>query len=320
MSILVTGGAGFIGSHLIERLLKEGEKIICIDDFNDYYDPKIKRANIQPFLQEKHFRLCEADIRESKVIDDIFDTGDIQSVVHLAARAGVRDSLNDPHLYAQVNINGTLNLLEGAKRKGIQKFIFGSSSSVYGLSPRIPFREDDPVDKPISPYAATKRAGELLCYAYHQLYQIPITILRFFTVYGPRGRPEMAIYKFTRLIDEGKEIPVYGDGTSQRDYTYVSDIVQGIRSALQKDFPFEIFNLGGGRTVELKHMISLLERSLKKKARIKYSPEQLGDVLLTSADIAKARELLNYSPQVSLDEGIERLIRWYRLSGRREQG
>ncbi|MCD5401030.1 GDP-mannose 4,6-dehydratase [candidate division NPL-UPA2 bacterium] len=319
MSILVTGGAGFIGSHLIERLLREGEKVVCLDDFNDYYDPGLKRANIQPFLKEKHFRLCQADIRDSKALNKIFEAGEIQSVVHLAARVGVRDSLKDPHLYAQVNINGTLNLLEEVRRKGVQKFIFGSSSSVYGLSRRIPFREDDPVDRPISPYAATKRAGELLCYTYHQLYQIPITILRFFTVYGPRGRPEMAIYKFTRLIDEGREIPVYGDGRSQRDYTYVSDIVQGIMSALHKSFLFEIFNLGGGRTVELRYMISLLEKTLKKKVRIKYRPEQPGDVRLTSADIAKAQKLLSYSPQVPLKEGIERLIQWYRLPGQGER-
>ena len=315
MSILVTGGAGFIGSHLIERLLREEEKVVCLDDFNDYYDPGLKRANIQPFLKEEHFRLCQADIRDSKTLNEIFETGDIQAVVHLAARAGVRDSLKDPHLYAQVNINGTLNLLEEVRRKGIQKFIFASSSSVYGLSNRIPFREDDPADKPISPYAATKRAGELLCYAYHQLYQVPVTILRFFTVYGPRGRPEMAIYKFTRFIDEGREIPVYGDGRSERDYTYISDIVQGIMSALQKSFPFGIFNLAGGKTVELRQMISLIEKRLKKKVRIKYCPEQAGDVRLTSADIARARKLLSYSPRVSLEEGIERLIQWYRPSG-----
>ncbi len=319
MAILVTGGAGFIGSHLVEKLLSAGERVICIDDFNDYYDPGLKRANVKPFLKEKHFQLYEADIRDGRAMDEIFAAEDIQAVVHLAARAGVRDSLKDPHLYARTNINGILNLLEAVRRKSIQTFIFGSSSSVYGLSHRVPFREDDPVDSPISPYAATKRAGELLCHAYHQLYQIPITILRFFTVYGPRGRPEMAIYKFTRFIDEGKEIPVYGDGTSRRDYTYVSDIVQGIISALRKSFPFEIFNLAGGRTVELREMISLLEKSLKKKVRIKYCPEQQGDVRLTSADISRARQLLSYSPRVSLEEGIERLIQWYRLSGRGEQ-
>ena len=315
----MTGGAGFIGSHLIKRLLREGEKVVCLDDFNDYYDPALKRANIQPFLQEEHFRLCQADIRDSKALNKIFEAGDIQAVVHLAARAGVRDSLNDPHLYAQVNINGTLNLLEEVKKKGVQKFIFASSSSVYGLSDRIPFREDDPVDKPISPYAVTKRAGELLCYTYHRLYQLPITILRFFTVYGPRGRPEMAIYKFTRLIDEGREVPVYGDGKSERDYTYISDIVQGIISALRKNFPFEIFNLAGGKTVELRQMIPLIEKRLKKKVRIKCCPEQAGDVRLTSADIVRARKLLGYSPQVSLEEGIERLIQWYRSSGLGEQ-
>ncbi|NOX98031.1 MAG: NAD-dependent epimerase/dehydratase family protein [Nitrospirae bacterium] len=319
MATLVTGGAGFIGSHLIERLLKEREKVVCIDDFNDYYNPRIKRANIQPFLKEKNFRLYEADIRDSKALSEVFETEDVQSVVHLAARAGIRDSLTAAHLYAQVNICGTLNLLEEVKKKGVRKFIFGSSSSVYGLSSRIPFREDDPADTPISPYAATKRAGELLCYSYHQLYHIPITILRFFTVYGPRGRPEMAIYKFARLIDEGGEIPLYGDGTSQRDYTYISDSVQGITSALQENFSFEIFNLGGGKTVELKQMISLLEKSLKKKAKIKYCPEQPGDVYLTSADISKARKLLKYSPRVPLKEGIERFIQWYHLSGQEER-
>ncbi len=316
MAILVTGGAGFIGSHLIERFLREGEKVVCIDDFNDYYDPRVKRANIQPFLQEKHFQLYEADIRDSRAIDEIFEMEDIRAVVHLAARPGVRDSLNDPQLYTQVNIQGTLNILEGVRRKGIRKFIFGSSSSVYGLSRRIPFREDDSADKPVSPYAAGKRAGELLCYTYHQLYQISMTILRFFTVYGPRGRPEMAIYKFTRLIDEGRDIPVYGDGRSQRDYTYVSDIIQGITSALRENFSFEVFNLGGGKTVELKYMISLLEKSLQKKAGIKYCPEQSGDVPLTTADIGKARKLLKYAPRVPLPEGIEKFIQWYHLSGR----
>jgi len=319
MATLVTGGAGFIGSHLIERLLKEREKVICIDDFNDYYNPRIKRANIQPFRKEKNFRLYEADIRDSKAMSEVFEKEDIQSVVHLAARAGVRDSLTAPHLYAQVNIHGTLNLLEEVRRKGVRKFIFGSSSSVYGLSSRVPFREDDPADKPISPYAATKRAGELLCYSYHQLYHTPITILRFFTVYGPRGRPEMAIYKFARLIDTGREIPLYGDGTSQRDYTYVSDIVQGITSALQENFSFEIFNLGGGKMVELKQMVSLLERSLKKKAKIKYYPDQPGDVCLTSADISKARKSLKYSPRVFLPEGIERFIQWYHPSGQEKR-
>lgn len=313
MSILVTGGAGFIGSHLINRLLNEDWEVICIDDFNDYYDPKVKRENIQPFLKNIRFRLIEGDIRDKPVLLEIFREGRVDKVVHLAARAGVRASIDQPFLYAQVNINGTINLLELCKDFGVESFIFGSSSSVYGISSKVPFSEEDPrlTSGQISPYGATKRAGELLCHAYHHLYDIPITILRFFTVYGPRQRPEMAIHKFTRLIVSGKEIPVYGDGKTSRDYTHISDILDGIMSALQKTFDYQIFNLGSSRAVELKYLISLIEKGLDKEARIKRLPEQPGDMPITCADITKSKEFLGYNPKVNIEEGIERFVDWY---------
>lgn len=311
MKILVTGGAGFIGSNLIERLLKEGYDIVCLDNFNDYYDPQIKRDNIKPFLREKRFNLVEADIRDKDTLKKIFEKYKFHKVIHLAAQAGVRPSLENPNLYVDVNVNGILNLLELSREYKIKSFIFGSSSSVYGATKEIPFSEEGKL-KPISPYGVSKRAGELLCSTYNHLYNLPITILRFFTVYGPRQRPDMAIHKFTKLIDEGKEICLYGDGETSRDYTYVSDIVEGIMSALNRDFSFEIFNLGNSEPISLSQLVSLIENNLNKTSKIKYLPVQPGDPSITFADITKSKKLLNYEPKVNIDEGIKRFIKWYK--------
>ena len=310
--ILVTGGAGFIGSHLIDRLLDEGQEVVCIDNFNDYYSPEIKRSNIALASKNPRFHLEEGDICDFPFLEAVFERYPIEEIVHLAARAGVRPSIAEPRLYEEVNGLGTVNLLELARRYKVSSFIYGGSSSVYGAASRVPFSEDDPCDRPISPYAATKRANELMCYTYHHLYGIKVTVLRFFTVYGPRQRPEMAIHKFTRLIDQGEEIPLFGDGSSKRDYTYIDDIIQGIMAARQKAYPFEIFNLGESRTTDLITLVRLIEENLGKKARIRWLPDQPGDVPLTYADISKARRMLGYNPQVPIEEGIRRFVEWYR--------
>jgi UDP-glucuronate 4-epimerase len=307
--ILVTGGAGFIGSHLIDRLMGKNE-IFCVDNFDPYYDPKIKRNNIGKHLGNKNFILKETDVRDKKGMEGIFKEG-IDKVVHLAAKAGVRASLKDPFVFEDVNIRGTLNLLDLCRTYGIRNFVYASSSSVYGLN-KMPFREDDKVERQISPYGTSKRACELYCQTYSLLYNIPLTCLRFFTVYGPRQRPDMAIHKFTRLIDQGKPLEMYGDGKSKRDYTYVTDIVEGITSALSKKFDFEIFNLGDSKTVELKRVISLIEKNLGKEAKIKRMPDQKGDVPATFADISKSRRLLDYDPKVRIEEGVEKFVEWYR--------
>ena len=309
--MLVTGGAGFIGSHLIERLLKEGYEIVCLDNFNDYYNPEIKRNNIKLFLKEKRFNLVEADIRDKDTLKKIFEKYKFRKVIHLAAQAGVRLSLKQPNLYVDVNINGTLNLLELCREYKIKKFVFGSSSSVYGATKEIPFSEEGKL-KAISPYGVSKRTGELLCYTYNYLYNLPVTVLRFFTVYGTRQRPDMAIHKFTKLIDEGKEICLYGNGETSRDYTYISDIVEGIMSALNKDFNYEIFNLGNSNPTTLSHLISLIEKNLGKAAKIKYLSEQLGDPSITFSDISKSKKMLNYNPEIKIEEGIKRFIEWYK--------
>ena len=312
MKILVTGGAGFIGSHLVERLLERGDEVVCLDDFNDSYDPAMKRANIAPVLANPSYALVEGDIRDRKVLRGIAAHHKCKEIVHLAARAGVRASLKAPLLYEEVNCCGTLNLLEFAREHSVGRFIFGSSSSVYGARSEVPFSEEDRADRPISPYAATKRAGELLCHAWHHLYGINVTCLRFFTVYGPRQRPEMAIHRFTRKILRGEPIEVYGDGTSRRDYTYVDDILDGLVRAIDTPFPFEIINLGESRTVELGFLIAALEKSIGKKAVVKSLSDQPGDVPVTCADIRKARELLGYSPRVQVEEGVQRFVDWYR--------
>lgn len=313
-NILITGGAGFIGSHLVDRLIAEGDwRITVVDDFNDFYDPAIKRANIESHLSNPNFKLVEADIRDFYSLHEVFNEGKFGCVVHLAARAGVRPSLTEPRLYVETNINGTTNLLELARKHGVKQFVFGSSSSVYGENKKVPFSEDDPIFNPISPYAATKAAGELLCHTYSHLYGMRIVCLRFFTVYGARQRPDLAIHKFARLIAGGKPIPVFGDGTTRRDYTYIDDIIAGVRAAIDYETSnYEIINLGESRTVELRELISLLETALGKKAEIERQPTQPGDVPQTFADIAKARRLLNYNPQTQIEDGIKKFVEWLR--------
>src|SRR3954469_4440669 len=302
-NILITGGAGFIGSHLVERLLHEGGwLVVVVDDFNDFYDPSIKRANVAAFQSNPNFKLIEADIRDYHALSQVFAENRFDCIVHLAARAGGRPSLTEPRLYVETNINGTVNLLELARAQGTPQFVFGSSSSVYGENKKVPFSEDDPIFNPISPYAATKAAGELICHSYAHLYDMRIVCLRFFTVYGARQRPDLAIHKFAKLISAGKPIPVFGDGTTRRDYTFVDDIISGVRAAIDYDQSrYEVINLGESRTVELRELISFLENALGKQAQIDRQPTQPGDVPQTFADIAKARQLLNYSPQTQIE-------------------
>lgn len=312
MTILVTGGAGFIGSHLVERLLSQDKKVVVIDNFNDFYTPVYKRENISAVIRDPNLRLYETDIRDKAACQEIFERHQIEKVIHLAAQAGVRPSIENPLLYEDINCKGTLNMLELSKLYGIKQFIFGSSSSVYGNNKKVPFSEDDPVNEPISPYAATKRAGELYCYNYHHLYKMSISCLRFFTVYGPRQRPDLAIRKFTELIDNNQPITVYGDGTTQRDYTFFSDIIDGVISVLDKQFDFEIINLGDSRPVQLKRLIELIEQELDKKAHMNKLPEQPGDVQRTYADIRKAERFLCYNPKISIEQGIRLFITWYK--------
>jgi len=313
-NVLVTGGAGFIGSHLVARLLSEGVwRVVVVDDFNDFYDPALKRRNVAPYEGREEFRLHEADIRDRAALERIFAGEEFDCVVHLAARAGVRPSLSEPVLYAETNINGTLNLLEAARARGVRQFVFGSSSSVYGENEKVPFAEEDPVARPISPYAATKAAGELLCHTYSHLFGLRCVALRFFTVYGARQRPDLAIHKFARLISAGKPIPVFGDGTTRRDYTYVDDIVAGVRAAMDYGASaYEVFNLGESRTVSLSELIALLEKELGREASIDRQPAQPGDVPQTFADISKARRLIGYDPRVPIEEGIRRFVEWFK--------
>lgn len=311
--ILVTGGAGFIGSHLVDRLLSEGNwRVTVVDDFNNFYSPAVKRENVRSHFKNPAYRLIEADIRDRAALKHAFDETEFECLVHLAARAGVRPSLSEPLLYSETNIGGTLNLLELAREHNVKQFVFGSSSSVYGINAKVPFSEDDPIRQPISPYAATKAAGELLCHTYAHLYGLRIVALRFFTVYGARQRPDLAIHKFARLIDEGKPIPVFGDGTARRDYTYIDDIISGVRAAIDYTASdYEAINLGESRTVELRELIELLEKELGKSAEIDRQPTQPGDVPQTFADITKARSLLGYNPQTEIEEGIRRFVEWF---------
>ncbi|MEA3343752.1 MAG: GDP-mannose 4,6-dehydratase [archaeon] len=311
MKILITGAAGFIGSHVADALLERGDTLIAVDNFNDYYSPKNKKSNIKQAQTNENYSIHNADILDIEGMKAIFEQTTPGKVIHLAARAGVRPSLENPGLYADVNIKGLINMLELAKEFKIQNFISGSSSSVYGANKKVPFAESDPVNSPISPYAATKRAGELICSTYHHLYKINISCLRFFTVYGERGRPDMAPYKFTKAISEGKEITMYGDGTTKRDYTYIDDIVSGIIAALDRNHGFEIFNLGNSKTVPLKHLIETIENALGKKAKIRRMPLQPGDVTITYADITKSKKLLGYSPETSIEQGIRNFVKWY---------
>ncbi|HEV8160017.1 MAG TPA: GDP-mannose 4,6-dehydratase [Pyrinomonadaceae bacterium] len=319
-NILVTGGAGFIGSHLVERLLAEKVwRVSVVDDFNDFYAPELKRANARPHLTDENYQLFEANISDAEFLRGIFEENEFDVIVHLAARAGVRPSLLQPKLYAETNVNGTLNLLELARQFSVKQFIFGSSSSVYGNNKKIPFSEDDKIFQPISPYAATKAAGELLCHTYSHLYDIRTVCLRFFTVYGARQRPDLAIRKFSQLISDDKPIQVFGDGTTRRDYTFIDDIIQGVRAAIDYDRSmYEVINLGESQTVELRQLIALLEENLGKKAVIDRQPMQPGDVPQTFADITKAGELLNYNPQTKIDEGIEKFVEWFR--GQKAEG
>ncbi|MCA1590805.1 MAG: GDP-mannose 4,6-dehydratase [Acidobacteria bacterium] len=315
--ILVTGGAGFIGSHLVADLLRAPEcTVTVVDDFNDFYSPEVKRANVEPHLAKTSFRLVECDIRNAEKLEKVFDDADgFDCIVHLAARAGVRPSLADPKLYVETNINGTMNLLDLAKKFSIPQFVFGSSSSVYGINNKVPFSEDDRIHQPISPYAATKAAGELLCHTYSHLYNFRTVCLRFFTVYGARQRPDLAIHKFAKLIAAGKPIPVFGDGSTRRDYTFIDDILHGMKAAIDYDGAMhEVFNLGESETTELSRLIELLEASLGRKAIIDGQPMQPGDVPITYADISKSRELLNYNPTTRIEEGIPKFVEWFSQS------
>ena len=309
--ILVTGGAGFIGSHLCERLLNDGKEITCLDNFNDFYDPEVKRDNIRSLEDNRSFTLHEGDIRDRDMVDGIFEEHRPDAVVHLAAMAGVRPSIEDPVLYADVNLTGTCVLLDTVRRFPVTNFVFGSSSSVYGAQEKVPFSEKDQVSRPISPYAATKVAGEQICYTYHHLFGIPVTCLRFFTVYGPRQRPEMAIHQFTRLIRDGEPVSVFGDGSSKRDYTYIDDIIDGIVCSLDRPFGYEIFNLGESKTIALGELVSLLEDRIGIKAVRRELPDQPGDVPITFADISRARDKLGYNPSVDIEEGIDRFLEWF---------
>lgn len=315
MKILVTGAAGFIGSHCCERLLARGDEVIGLDNFDPLYDPRIKRRNLAAFCDHERFTFAEVNLCDAEAMRAFWkgQCADVRAVVHLAARAGVRPSLADPVGYEQCNVAATVHLLErAAKTKPCPKFVFASSSSVYGNNPKVPFSESDNVDRPISPYAATKKTGELFCYTYHHLYQIPVTALRFFTVYGPRQRPDLAIHKFTARILAGREIEVYGDGDSSRDYTYIDDILDGVVAAVDRCEGYEIINLGSRSPVRLDDMIRTIEETVGTKAKIQRLPSQPGDVDRTFADVAKAKRLLDYEPSMPFGEGVERFVAWYR--------
>jgi UDP-glucuronate 4-epimerase len=313
IKVLVTGGAGFIGSHLCDHLISNGIHVICLDNFDNFYDPNIKIKNVAEITEKlpDRFELITGDIRNPEHLKEIFNKDKIDFVIHLAARAGVRPSIADPLLYQDVNIRGTIILLEACKTYGIKNFIFASSSSVYGENQRVPFTEKDLDIQPISPYGATKRAGELLCYSYHHLYGMNIACVRIFTAYGPRQRPEMAIHKFTRLIDQGKKIPVFGDGSSRRDYTYIDDLIEGILGVIRHHQGFEVYNLGESQTTSLIELIRLIEETFGEKANIEMLKPQPGDVSTTYADITKAQQMLKYQPKVKMEEGIRRFVEWY---------
>ncbi|MFL6569331.1 MAG: GDP-mannose 4,6-dehydratase [Chthoniobacterales bacterium] len=310
MRILVTGGAGFIGSHLVEKLLAADHEVSILDDFNDFYDPQIKRANIS--CVAKDIRIHELDLRNGVAVCELFQRERPEAVMHLAARAGVRPSIQAPELYYETNVRGTLHLLEAARAIDLERFIFASSSSVYGISQVVPFSEDQHLTQTISPYAATKIGGEFLCSTYSHLYKMRIVALRFFTVYGARQRPDLAIHQFTKRIHQGQPINQFGDGTTRRDYTYIDDIIQGVMASLAYDTAmFDIFNLGESQTIELRELIAAIEQTLGRKAQINQLPEQPGDVPLTCADISKARRLLRYNPTTQLSVGLPKFVDWY---------
>jgi UDP-glucuronate 4-epimerase len=309
--ILVTGAAGFIGSHLCEALVRRGERVIGLDSFDDFYDPALKRRNVAPLAGDDHFELIEGDIRNAELVAGLLGRG-VDTVAHLAARAGVRPSIEKPLLYQDVNINGTMVLLEACRKLGTRRFIFASSSSVYGNNEKVPFSESDNVDFPISPYAATKKAGELICHTYHHLYGLDMTCLRLFTVYGPRQRPDLAIHKFARLIEAGRPIPVFGDGGMSRDFTYIDDIIDGVLRALDRCGEYHVYNLGESRPVSLADLIGALEKALGKRAKIDRRPVQPGDVNRTFADVSLARRDLGYEPATELATGLARFVEWLR--------
>ena len=312
MTVLVTGAAGFIGSHLCQRLLAAGNRIIGLDNFDAFYDPAIKRANIAQCIKTGGFELATGDIRDAEFVENILKNHDIDIIVHLAAKAGVRGSIEDPLSYADTNVNGTVVMLEAARKYTIDKFIFASSSNVYGNNEKVPFCETDNVDFPISPYAATKKAGELICHVYSHLYNMNITCLRFFTVYGSRQRPDLAIHKFARLIETGQAIPLFGDGSMRRDHTYIDDIIDGVVAAMAACEGFEIYNLGNSTPVRLDELASEIEKAIGKKAIINRLPEQPGDVKQTYADVTKASRQLSYNPETEIADGLAKFMEWFR--------
>ena len=310
-NILVTGGAGFIGSHVCEALLDDGRRVVALDNFDTFYDPALKRRNLASLSESMAFRVVEGDIRDGKMLDTLFASEGIGAVIHLAARAGVRPSIENPALYTSVNLDGTTELLEACRRHDVVRFLFGSSSSVYGNNRKVPFAEADPVDHPISPYAATKKAGEVLCHAHHHLFGMQIACLRFFTVYGPRQRPEMAIQRFAQLLADGRPVQQFGDGSSARDYTYVSDIVDGVRRALERCSGYHVWNLGGSRTISLRDLIDKIASGLGVTANIEELPMQAGDMERTWADVSLAQAELDWTPTVDIDQGLEAFLRWF---------
>ena len=321
MICLVTGGAGFIGSHVCERLLKLGHAVWAFDDLNAFYSVDLKRSNLRDLQAlARSFEFVQGDLTDRASLDELFASVKFDQVIHLAARAGVRPSLEEPALYQRVNVEGTVNLLEAARHRGVKKFIVASSSSVYGVNSKVPFSETDAITTPISPYAASKLACEALGHVYHHVYGFDVAMLRFFTVYGPRQRPDLAIYKFARLITRGEPIPVFGDGSTARDYTYIEDTLDGILACTRKEFGYQVYNLGESQTVKLNRLIELLEISLGRKAAVRSLPHQPGDVPLTCADISKARAQLGYSPRIPIEQGIPLFADWFRRHSQDRHG
>ncbi len=313
MHFFVTGGAGFIGSHVCERLLQNGHRVTAFDDLNNFYDPALKEKNLQELAQVgPGFRFIKGDLTQREAVEGALGSDAFDQIIHLAARAGVRPSLEQPALYQRVNVEGTVHVLETARQRGIKKITIASSSSVYGVNAKVPFSEDDPIFSAISPYAASKLACEALGHVYHHVYGMDVIMLRFFTVYGPRQRPDLAIFKFARLISQGKPIPVFGDGTTARDYTYSSDIVDGIIACTERSFGYAVFNLGESQTIQLRALIQLLEKALGRGAKIDRQPLQPGDVPITYADISRAKAQLGYAPRVKIEEGIPRFVDWFK--------
>ena len=304
MRVLVTGGAGFIGSHLCERLLSKGHRVVCLDSFNDFYDPAIKRENVRQALGHDNYELVEGDILDRELLDGLFEKNDFDAVAHLAAYAGVRPSIENPRLYQSVNMDGTLNLLECCRTRKVSKFVFASSSSVYGGRTEVPFKETDPVARAVSPYASTKAAGEIMTFTYHHLFGINVHALRFFTVFGPRQRPEMAIHLFASRMLTGEKIKVFGDGESSRDYTFITDIIDGVEASIERCSGYEVINLGGSATTTLSDLVRMISTKLNVEPVIERLPDQPGDVPITYADVAKAKDLLGYAPKVGIEEGI----------------